>query len=409
MPSVLFLPDLYYDRRIWGDIPSSLGDAFDVVSFDAHESMPRTEAGIPAFLDAIRHLAPDPWRTIVVAAGLAAGPAVRAALSGLAGGLLLFQPAPDHIPPEAVTDVPVGELLQASAPYANILDASLETDATRRAEVVAETWRDIYGQSLTAPDLELASQVIADHVEELLADVKVAQAEIEAGGAPPLGLPWVDNLDELSVPVTVVSGRRGGRIGRAIAQRILKGQFVAADADTDLVWLEDRGAAVSVLRNLLSLLSLQESLEERLQQMSNVLIRSWAAIIGAIACIAGAVTFILVPGSAQAAGLQTHWASVRNVQATFFSNSWSTPKYGVSEFAENYVTVGSLGGACGAFCDWYQDLRAGDGQVLYSSAAQFSATTVGSPVVDWGGHVYSEIVVGPWTSASNITFETLTY
>src|SRR5579872_2329534 len=112
MPSALFLPDLYYDRRIWDDILSGLYDACDVVCFDAHE--PMRLAG-QAFLDAVRRLEPDPRGTVVVAAGLAAGFAVRAALSGLAGGLLLFQPAPDRIPPEAMTEV---------------LKASRETDVT---------------------------------------------------------------------------------------------------------------------------------------------------------------------------------------------------------------------------------------------------------------------------------------
>jgi hypothetical protein len=143
--------------------------------------------------------------------------------------------------------------------------------------------------------------------------------------------------------------------------------------------------------------------------MGKVLVRSRSTILGAAGCIAAAVTLTMASAPAQAASLQTHWASRGNVQATVLSNSWSTPSYGVSKYAENYVTVGSLGGACAAFCDWYELLRAGDGQDLYSSATQFSATTAGSPVVNWNGHVYSEIVVGPWTSASDITFETLTY
>jgi hypothetical protein len=258
MPSVLFLPDCYYDRRIWADIPSSLGGAYGVVSYDAHESMPRDETDSEAFLAALRRLVPDPGRSVVAAAGQAAGFAVQAALSGLAGGLLLFQPAPDYIPPDLMVDVPIEELLLAAAPYAGIIDASQESDPVRRAELVVETWRDIYGQSLIAADLELACQVIGEHVEELLADLASAQSATDAGESPQLGVPWVDHLSELTVPVTVISGRRSSRVGMSIAQRILKGQFVAADADTDLVWLEDRSGAINALRNLLALVALQK-------------------------------------------------------------------------------------------------------------------------------------------------------
>jgi hypothetical protein len=52
----------------------------------------------------------------------------------------------------------------------------------------------------------------------------------------------------------VVSAWRAQRTGRALAQRILNGQFVAADADTDLVWLEDRTRAINALRDMLALL-----------------------------------------------------------------------------------------------------------------------------------------------------------
>jgi hypothetical protein len=71
VPGVLFLPDLGYDHRIWADL---------VASFD------------PGPVDG----------PAVVAAGWAAGRAVQAALAGRAGGLVLFQPVPDHLPPEAV-------------------------------------------------------------------------------------------------------------------------------------------------------------------------------------------------------------------------------------------------------------------------------------------------------------------
>ncbi len=120
------------DGRTWDDIPSSFSGASDVVSYDAHESMPRGEPDSQAFLDAVHRLVPDPRHGIVVAAELAAGFAVQAALAGLAGALLLFQPAPDHIPPEAMVDASVEELLQAAAPYAGIVDALRDSMGSER-------------------------------------------------------------------------------------------------------------------------------------------------------------------------------------------------------------------------------------------------------------------------------------
>ena len=49
--------------------------------------------------------------------------------------------------------------------------------------------------------------------------------------------------------------RRTERLGQALAEQIPNGQFVAADADTDLVWLEDRTRSVNALRTMLALLS----------------------------------------------------------------------------------------------------------------------------------------------------------
>src|SRR5580700_2872340 len=76
VPDVLFLADLGYDHRIWADLAAGFGPD-------------------PA----------DPARTVLVAAGWAAGRAVHAALDGQAAGLVLFQPAPDYLPPEARPEV----------------------------------------------------------------------------------------------------------------------------------------------------------------------------------------------------------------------------------------------------------------------------------------------------------------
>jgi hypothetical protein len=252
VPGVLFLPDLFYDHRIWADLPARLGADCDAVCYDMHESMPWGEPDSRAFLDAVRRLVPYPGRTAVAAAGQAAGLAVQAARFGLAGGLVLFQPVPDHVPPEAITSAPAEDLMAAAAPWAGLIDATAETDAARRAELATRTWREAYAGRLAASDVELACQVIAGHVDQVLATVTAVATAAAAGAPPPqAGLPWVDRLAEISVPVTVVSARRTGRIGRAIADMARVGQFIATTADTDLVWLEDRIQAKAAIRDML--------------------------------------------------------------------------------------------------------------------------------------------------------------
>ncbi|HEX6521094.1 MAG TPA: hypothetical protein VF070_13970, partial [Streptosporangiaceae bacterium] len=221
------------------------------VDYDTYE--PGVRMSSEAFLADIRQLVPGDASTVVVAAGEAAGFAVHAAISGFAGGLLLFQPAADHLPPEAMTDVPFEQLVQAAAPYTPLIDAWRETDAARRLQFVTGVWRDLYEGHLTAADFALVCQVIGEHIEDLLATIGKAAVAAEAvEPAPHPGPPWVDRLGEITVPVTVVMSRRGRSVGEALANRVPAGEFVGANADTDLPWLEDRATAVSVLRRMLA-------------------------------------------------------------------------------------------------------------------------------------------------------------
>jgi hypothetical protein len=83
--------------------------------------------------------------------------------------LVLFQPVPDYIPPEAITGTPVEDLMAAAAPWAGLIEATAETDAARRADLVTRTWRDAYAGRLAAADVELACRVIAGHADQVLA------------------------------------------------------------------------------------------------------------------------------------------------------------------------------------------------------------------------------------------------
>ncbi len=136
-------------------------------------------------------------------------------------------------------------------------------------------------------------------------------------------------------------------------------------------------------------------------------IRRPRALLGAIVVSATALILAVSAAPANAAGITDHRASLSKISATIYLNSWSTPTYAVHNYAENEVTVRSLGGAC-AFCYWYEQLRSGNGTNLYTSPSYFSATTAISGVKNWSGKVYSEITVGAWTSASGVSFETLT-
>jgi hypothetical protein len=219
---VLFLADLGHDHRIWADLAAGLRPG------------------------------PGPGPDVIVAAGWAAGRAVQAALDGQAAGLVLFQPTPDYLPPEARPEVSLEEMLAAAAPWAGMIDAAQETDPARRTELVVATWRDIYGPHLAAPDVELACAVIADHADQVLDIVTQGTAAAMAGEpVPQLGPPWVDRLAELAVPVTVITNRRASRVGQALATRIADGRFMVADAETDLVWLEDRAGARTAIEDML--------------------------------------------------------------------------------------------------------------------------------------------------------------
>lgn len=250
MPSILFLPDLHDDYRIWADIPSSLGDKWQIVLYDRHEPMPWAGSEDLAFLSAVQRLAPDHCFDVVVAAGEAAGFAVSAALAGLAKGVVLFQPTPDSIIEEIETNLSAQELEETASWFVPIVEALDETSIERRREAVIGVWRTMYGPYLAAGDLALASQVIGDHTEELFATMMDVKAAVEAGGKLRPGPPWSDRLGDIDVPVTVVVNGRSIWLRDAIARRTREVQVIVAEARTGFVWLEDRGAAIAAIRHM---------------------------------------------------------------------------------------------------------------------------------------------------------------
>jgi hypothetical protein len=251
MLSALFFPDRPYDYRIWADIQSSLRGNCAAVFYDRYQPMPWAEPGSPDFLTGVRRLAPGRGR-IAVAAGHATGFAVRLARAGLADALVLFHPAPDYFPLDASVEIPADQLIENASRFAPLIDALRLTGAARR-ELVTETIRGIYREHLSPGDLELACLVAGEHAEESLAAVAAAVTAARAGMPPPRpGLPWLDQLAGIGLPLAVVLARPASWMGTVIARRAQSAQIVTADAQTDLVWLEDRGAAAAALNQTIA-------------------------------------------------------------------------------------------------------------------------------------------------------------
>jgi hypothetical protein len=53
------------------------------------------------------------------------------------------------------------------------------------------------------------------------------------------------------MPVTVIMSKPASRTGQAIARRIRQGRLIVFEAQTDLVWLEDRQTALVSITQLL--------------------------------------------------------------------------------------------------------------------------------------------------------------
>jgi hypothetical protein len=131
--------------------------------------------------------------------------------------------------------------------------------------------------------------------------------------------------------------------------------------------------------------------------------------LAAVAATCMVAVFTIVSAPAHAYGVENNYASTSKISATIGPNSWSTSTYTENTFAQNYVTVGALGGACSPDCYWWEGITSGDGTLLYDSPAYFSGNQeVDSPVEYWNGHVYTWVAVAPWTSMSNISVDTAT-
>jgi hypothetical protein len=263
LPSVLFIPDRFYDYRLWSDIPDRLQGRAQAIHFDQH-NLPWA-SGNGEFLEASRQLAPDCGFHIVAAHGQAARFAFALAEAGLARGLVLFQPSLDSIPDDVHIDrSALGDLDHVFDPFMPILTALDEPDPGRRREILLDVMRTTAGPDLEPAALDLLLAMYSDHAEEFFASLQAATADGEQAQAteaadsdesvqiPPwLERPWIDRLAELTIPVTTVVSARGRVIAEAIARRAGDAEIVVAGAGAGLEPEEDRARAADAILRML--------------------------------------------------------------------------------------------------------------------------------------------------------------
>ncbi len=265
LPGVLFIPDRFYDYRLWSDIPDRLQGRARAIHFDQHD-LPWT-SGNGEFLEAAPRLASDGSFHIVATYGQAARFGFALAEAGLARGLVLFQPSLDSIPlPDdvQVDRAALGDLDHALDPFMPILGALDEPDPGRRREILLEVVRATAERDLEPAGLELLLAMYSDHAEEIFASLRVFAAEGDQAQAadaavpdeplqiPPwLERPWIDRLTELTVPVTTVVSDRGRVIAEAIARRASDAEIVVAGDGAGLEPAANRARAADAILRML--------------------------------------------------------------------------------------------------------------------------------------------------------------
>jgi hypothetical protein len=248
MPSILLVPDQFADYRMWSDIPDRIQGRARVVHFDRHDQVPWTAAD-GGFLGTARRLAHDGTFDIVAAAGQAARFGFAVAEAGLARGAVFFYPSLDRVLDEAVSGMDEADLTEMLAPYAPIVGAMQEGDASRRRDILLRVVRDTAGADAGPAELERMEGMITDHAEEFFAYLQATMdaADGPARPAPPwLERPWIDRLADLTIPVTAVVAPRSLTTGDAIASRAADAEIVVASPGMTPVAEPGRSAAILI-------------------------------------------------------------------------------------------------------------------------------------------------------------------
>jgi pimeloyl-ACP methyl ester carboxylesterase len=249
-PSILLLAPRFTDQRIWGEFLPELSDRFDAIPCDSLSSPSRE---VPGTLDIVRDLRPPSSRRfdIVIGAQDACGLAVDIAAAGLADGLALFQPHIDSITVlEEAGPVDFSQLEDYLRIYAPLAEAMNEPIETWRNMAVSAV-RDVYIDHLAPDDLSIVCRVSGDYAEQTREELR-RTAEDSPGDQParPSQTPWVDELRSVDVPVMIVSSRDWQPIGRALTARAPAGELMVAEAQTGMLWLEDRETCLAAVTEL---------------------------------------------------------------------------------------------------------------------------------------------------------------
>jgi hypothetical protein len=255
---VLFIPDQYTDHRMWHDIPERLQGHAVVIHYDQHAPVPWSSVN-GDFLDTARRLSGNGGFDIVVAAGQAARFAFALAETGMAKGVVFFQPSLDSILDDVDVNITDDDLDRMSDAFENIyqpfLDTALtEDDPERQREMFAALLRDTAGD-LDPAELQLGVAIYSDHSQEYFADLQslktAADKRRQQPDSPWLASPWIDRLGELAIPVTAVVVSRRRSEGEAIARRARDAEIVEAEGSGGLAPPADRAkGAEAVLRML---------------------------------------------------------------------------------------------------------------------------------------------------------------
>ncbi len=259
MPSVLFLPSLFADGRIWGDLPSRLMGAHHVTVYDRTQTAaidaPITHALVPdpTFRETVRAAAPEGTKRfdVVVGADEAAVLAVDLAFTGLAKGIVLFSPTVDTLPPEIEIDLAgAEELAETFRPLLQTLD---EPDPERRRDLVVQICRNHLGSRLSPDDLELICTMQGDHAEEMVNALKISLDSLSDTPSPPPEGWWIDRLQNLPVPITIVvpEDSPAEELGISLAARAPRGS-TALIHGADFPWLQDRERALDIVLNMIN-------------------------------------------------------------------------------------------------------------------------------------------------------------
>jgi pimeloyl-ACP methyl ester carboxylesterase len=224
--SVLAVPGLGQDERVWGGLASELGQRYELTLLSGSAAVANRTADV------------------ILAIADAAPAAVYAARQGRSRAIALLAPFAVEVMPEINVDP--RELAREFDQFRELTE-QLKTidDPEGRRTALADGLIRVMGRELTSIDLDRLREMFRDK-----ADVALDPA---AHGSWPG--PYADDLAALQIPVLVLTAgqdERAAAVGRALAQRAPRGELVLLEtAQTSFPWLaQPNAASAAVIRFL---------------------------------------------------------------------------------------------------------------------------------------------------------------